>query len=156
MAATGEIHVFKDALIILGTAAVVAPVMPRLKVSPVLGYLAMGALLGPYGLVVYDAADPAAKPIVADGVAILTIAVASMMVSRIPTFSLKAVRIPAKMGMTIMAGISLLLAALVNIPWPTLTVVGICYIASIPFSMAYYRILKKNHQEGEDDVGLQI
>ena len=50
MAATGEIHVFKDALIILGTAAVVAPVMPRLKVSPVLGYLAMGALLGPYGL----------------------------------------------------------------------------------------------------------
>ena len=50
MAAAGEIHVFKDALIILGTAAVVAPVMPRLKVSPVLGYLAMGALLGPYGL----------------------------------------------------------------------------------------------------------
>lgn len=50
MAATGEIHVFKDALIILGTAAVVAPVMPRLKVSPVLGYLVVGALLGPYGL----------------------------------------------------------------------------------------------------------
>jgi CPA2 family monovalent cation:H+ antiporter-2 len=50
MAAAGEIHAFKDALIILATAAVVAPVMPRLKVSPVLGYLAMGAVLGPYGL----------------------------------------------------------------------------------------------------------
>lgn len=50
MAATVEIHAFKDALIVLCTAAVVAPVMPRLKVSPVLGYLAMGALLGPYGL----------------------------------------------------------------------------------------------------------
>lgn len=50
MAGSNEIFVFKDALIILGTAAVVAPVMPRLKVSPVLGYLAMGALLGPHGL----------------------------------------------------------------------------------------------------------
>jgi monovalent cation:H+ antiporter-2, CPA2 family len=50
MAGSNEIFVFKDALIVLGTAAVVAPVMPRLKVSPVLGYLAMGALLGPQGL----------------------------------------------------------------------------------------------------------
>lgn len=50
MAAAGEIYGFKDALIVLGTAAVVAPIMPRLKVSPVLGYLVVGALLGPYGL----------------------------------------------------------------------------------------------------------
>jgi CPA2 family monovalent cation:H+ antiporter-2 len=50
MAGTADIYAYKDALIVLGTAAVVAPVMPRLKVSPVLGYLAVGALLGPYGL----------------------------------------------------------------------------------------------------------
>jgi CPA2 family monovalent cation:H+ antiporter-2 len=50
MAGTADIHAFKDALIVLGTAAVVAPIMPRLKISPVLGYLAIGALLGPYGL----------------------------------------------------------------------------------------------------------
>ena len=50
MAGTNEIFVFKDALIVLGTAAVVAPVMPRLKVSPVLGYLVVGAFLGPHGL----------------------------------------------------------------------------------------------------------
>ncbi len=50
MAGSNEIFVFKDALIVLGTAAIVAPVMPRLKVSPVLGYFAVGALLGPYGL----------------------------------------------------------------------------------------------------------
>src|SRR5690242_11283228 len=41
---------FKDALLVLGTAAVVAPIKPRLKVSPVLGYLAVGVLLGPSGL----------------------------------------------------------------------------------------------------------
>ena len=50
MAAIGDVHAFKDALIVLATAAVVAPLLPRLKVSPVLGYLVVGALLGPYGL----------------------------------------------------------------------------------------------------------
>jgi CPA2 family monovalent cation:H+ antiporter-2 len=50
MAGTNEIFVFKDALIVLGTAAVVAPVVHRLKISPILGFLAVGAALGPHGL----------------------------------------------------------------------------------------------------------
>ncbi|ODT20358.1 MAG: hypothetical protein ABS35_19800 [Kaistia sp. SCN 65-12] len=50
MAGPSEIFAFKDALIILGTAAVVAPVVQRLKISPVLGFLVVGAALGPFGL----------------------------------------------------------------------------------------------------------
>jgi monovalent cation:H+ antiporter-2, CPA2 family len=50
MAGSSEIFVFKDALIILGTAAVVAPVVHRLRISPVLGFFAVGAALGPHGL----------------------------------------------------------------------------------------------------------
>jgi monovalent cation:H+ antiporter-2, CPA2 family len=50
MAGTTEIFVFKDALIVLGTAAVVAPVVHRLKISPILGFLVVGAALGPHGL----------------------------------------------------------------------------------------------------------
>jgi monovalent cation:H+ antiporter-2, CPA2 family len=50
MAGSSEIFVFKDALIVLGTAAVVAPVVHRLKISPILGFLAVGAALGPHGL----------------------------------------------------------------------------------------------------------
>ncbi|HEV3488954.1 MAG TPA: cation:proton antiporter [Reyranella sp.] len=50
MAGTNEIFVFKDALIVLGTAAVVAPVVHRLKISPILGFLVVGAALGPHGL----------------------------------------------------------------------------------------------------------
>ena len=50
MAGSSEIFVFKDALIILGTAAVVAPGVHRLKISPVLGFFAVGAALGPHGL----------------------------------------------------------------------------------------------------------
>lgn len=50
MAGPADIYAFKDALIVLGTAAVVAPVVHRLKISPVLGFLVVGAALGPYGL----------------------------------------------------------------------------------------------------------
>ena len=45
-AGSNEIQIFKDVLIVLGTAAVVAPIMPRLKVSPVLSYLVVGTILG--------------------------------------------------------------------------------------------------------------
>ena len=50
MAGPSDIYVSKDALIVLGTAAVVAPVVHRLKISPVLGFLVVGAALGPHGL----------------------------------------------------------------------------------------------------------
>ena len=50
MAGSSDIFVFKDALIILGTAAVVAPVVQRLKSGPVLGLFAVGAARGPHGL----------------------------------------------------------------------------------------------------------
>ncbi len=45
-----EIANFKDALIVLATAGVVVPLMHRIKVSPIIGFLAAGACLGPYGL----------------------------------------------------------------------------------------------------------
>ena len=50
MADAGHLTIYKDALIVLSTAGVVVPVMQRLKITPVLGYLAAGALLGPKGL----------------------------------------------------------------------------------------------------------
>ncbi len=50
MAAPINIGVYSDALVVLGTAAVIVPVFRRLGVSPVLAYLGAGALLGPLGL----------------------------------------------------------------------------------------------------------
>src|SRR5690606_24579092 len=44
-------------------------------------------------------------------------AVAALMVSRIPTFSIKTMKVPSKRAMTIMAGTALLLAAFVTVPW---------------------------------------
>jgi monovalent cation:H+ antiporter-2, CPA2 family len=50
MAATFNINAYSDALVLLGTAAIVVPVVRRLGLSPVLGYLGAGAILGPLGL----------------------------------------------------------------------------------------------------------
>jgi len=41
---------YSDALVLLGTAGVVVPLVRRFKMSPVLAYLGAGALLGPLGL----------------------------------------------------------------------------------------------------------
>ncbi|MDO9062723.1 MAG: potassium transporter TrkA, partial [Bradyrhizobium sp.] len=50
MAAPINIDVYSDALVVLGTAGIVVPMVRRFGLSPVLGYLAAGALLGPLGL----------------------------------------------------------------------------------------------------------
>src|SRR5512141_3341390 len=50
MAAAINIDAYSDALVVLGTAGIVVPMVRRWGFSPVLGYLAAGALLGPLGL----------------------------------------------------------------------------------------------------------
>jgi CPA2 family monovalent cation:H+ antiporter-2 len=50
MAAPINFQAYSDALVVLGTAAIVIPVVRRCGISPVLGYLAAGALLGPFAL----------------------------------------------------------------------------------------------------------
>ena len=49
MAAQIDISQFKEALIVLGSAALVIPVFHRFKLSPVLGYILIGMVVGPYG-----------------------------------------------------------------------------------------------------------
>jgi len=50
LAASINIPVYSDALVVLGTAGVVVPLVRNWGLSPVLGYLGAGALLGPLGL----------------------------------------------------------------------------------------------------------
>ena len=45
-----DLSVYKETLLFLVTAGVVAPLFFRLHVSPVLGYLLAGVALGPFGL----------------------------------------------------------------------------------------------------------
>ena len=50
MAAPITLDTYKEVILFLAIAGVVVPLFHRLRVSPVLGFLGAGALLGPYGL----------------------------------------------------------------------------------------------------------
>lgn len=56
-----DLAAYKDALLVLGTAGVVVPVMHRYRISPVLGFLIAGAILSPKGLGALSAALPAVE-----------------------------------------------------------------------------------------------
>ena len=59
MVSSVDIATYSDALVFLGTASVIVPILRRWGVSPVLGYLGAGAVLGPLGLGSLSKAVPA-------------------------------------------------------------------------------------------------
>ena len=85
-------------------------------------------------------------------VAVWAITVAALMVSRIPTFSIKYMKIPPKMMVPVMAFVALVVAALFNAPWVTLPIICIVYAASIPLIFHQYRKLEKEHQADEEQL----
>jgi len=67
--------------------------------------------------------------------------VALLMVSNVPTVSLKRIRIPPHLVVPTLLGIGVATAFFTTAPWPTLTCVGAVYLASIPLTIrASYRI----------------
>lgn len=75
-------------------------------------------------------------------VAIFLAGVAFLMVSTIPTFSFKKVRIPNAWVLPMLLIIGAFTAFLVTEPWKTLTVLGVAYVALIPVSIRAFRRLK--------------
>ncbi|HMO28218.1 cation:proton antiporter [Enterovirga sp.] len=49
-AASFDAGAYKEAILFLGTAGIVVPLFTKLRLSPVLGFIGAGALLGPFGL----------------------------------------------------------------------------------------------------------
>ncbi|HZT51317.1 MAG TPA: phosphatidylcholine/phosphatidylserine synthase [Stellaceae bacterium] len=76
---------------------------------------------------------------VANGVVLAV--VAALMVSRVPTFSLKRLRVPREWILPSLLVVGGAAAFLTTEPWATLLALGVVYIASIPVSIhAYYRL----------------
>src|SRR5918993_316416 len=50
MATSINLYAYQEPILFLATAGIVVPLFHRLRISPVLGFLAAGALLGPFGL----------------------------------------------------------------------------------------------------------
>src|SRR5436190_6871660 len=41
---------FSDAMVVLGAAGIVIPLFARLRITPVIGFILVGVLVGPFGL----------------------------------------------------------------------------------------------------------
>jgi CDP-diacylglycerol--serine O-phosphatidyltransferase len=67
------------------------------------------------------------------------IGVSALVVSSIPTFSFKKIKVPTKQILPFMVISTALVAALVSAPWMTLSGLLIVYLATIPFSIKTYR-----------------
>src|SRR5262249_38252859 len=69
--------------------------------------------------------------------------VAVMMVSRVPTFSLKSVKIPKEYVLPVFIGLAALTGAVASYPWIVLSIIGVWYVLSIPVSVRTYQFLKR-------------
>jgi CDP-diacylglycerol--serine O-phosphatidyltransferase len=82
-----------------------------------------------------------------------TLAIAFLMVSRLPVFSGKRVgkRVAPELVLPLFVGVVLVFALLIAYPWPVLTTGTIVYLASLPFGFMSYR----NHQRRDVSVPAQ-
>lgn len=58
MALTADTTALRDALVILGAAGIVIPAFARFRITPIIGFILIGVLVGPYGLVRLSEALP--------------------------------------------------------------------------------------------------
>lgn len=75
---------------------------------------------------------------------IFIVSSAVLMVSRVPVFSGKHVRLKPHLVVPLMVLVGVLAGLLVTQPWATLSFVGLVYIALIPMSVLSYRRLEKS------------
>ncbi len=80
--------------------------------------------------------------------------VAGMMVSNIPTFSSKQIKISYRMKIPALGLFTILIAGLINEPWPTLTLMGVVYLFAMPFGVRHYnkkaKALAAGHHDPDD------
>lgn len=78
--------------------------------------------------------------------------VAFLMVSRLPTLSLKKTgdRVRRDMVLPIMIAVVMFFALLLSFPWTTLAVGSLLYLAAIPVGVFHYRSLARRH--GDDGI----
>lgn len=73
--------------------------------------------------------------------------ISALILSRIPTFSLKRLKLSPKYFVPTLGGVALFIAGLVSEPWLTVIVFSLIYLAVIPFSYLRYKRLYWDNQE---------
>jgi len=84
--------------------------------------------------------DGFASPLLTGAIMVL---VSALMVSRVPTLALKQAKVPARYVIFVLLGVGAYAAFLISTPWITLSVTGLAYLASIPYTVVVYRRLER-------------
>lgn len=75
-------------------------------------------------------------------VGVWAVIIGLLMVSPLPTFSMKGVRVPHRYAALVLLGVGLLAALLVTEPWATLILLGVLYLGTLPLSYREFRRLR--------------
>jgi CDP-diacylglycerol---serine O-phosphatidyltransferase len=96
-------------------------------------------------------------PGLAYGVSLYIVAVAMLMVSRVPTFAGKRIgmRIPGQYVLFVLVGVVLLAALLVSHTFHTLAGLAIAYLIGLPFGLRHYRRLAVAHRMAVAEVPVE-
>ena len=84
-----------------------------------------------------------------EAVAVWTAAVGLLMISELPTFAFKKLKVPSKLILPILALAALVFATILRSPWISFFVLLSLYTVSIPFSFIVYRkrqLAMRNHE----------
>lgn len=81
-------------------------------------------------------------------------AVSALMVSRVPTFAFKRLRVPGRHVVPVLLAVGAFAAFLISVPWITLGLSGLAYLASIPYAGRVYRRQRRlgAAAKGEDEA----
>ena len=113
---------------------------------------AAGLVLLPLILSLSDIIEISYMPILSAAVMILT---SILMVSNIPTYSLKKILIPSSMTIFLLLGIGIYLSVVIFYTFETLFFTGLIYIFLIPISYVHYKKISKKRtasiNENEDE-----
>jgi len=84
-------------------------------------------------------------------VSVFMIVVAGLMISSIPTYSFKKVKLSPKLVLPLMVTVGLVIASMLSAPWVTLSGILAAYMISIPFAVRSYRAICKRTRSCELD-----
>lgn len=72
-------------------------------------------------------------------VSVVLVAVSALLISRIPTYSLKKFKVPSRWVLPMMLGIGIYAILLINAPWMTTATTLLVYLSVMPFGVRSYR-----------------
>lgn len=84
--------------------------------------------------------------------AVMLLLVAGLMVSQVPTFSMKKVKVSRQYAIFVLLFVGLLATMLTKLPWLTLGIIGSVYLVSVAVGPIWYLRLRSLHA-GDNDAG---